>query len=150
MKTPKPLQPLLLLLAGCAGGGSTPMPTPNLNPAEQEKSYQEATAAYDQRDYKRALALLRPLAQAGHSDAISRMGQMYIHGEGVTQNYATAKDWFEKLAANYPKGYWFIGRLYEKGGPGLEKDLAKACDYYRKSGDSWSWTSDVERICPSP
>ena len=67
-------------------------------------------------------------------------------GPGIEQNYATAKQWYEKaIAAGDSHIYGWIGRLYEQGGPGLEQDLEQACSYYKKAGPLWE--KKAERTC---
>ena len=117
----------------------------NLSEAEQKKIFEEAKAAYDREDYARALELYQRLADAGHAEAMGRIGLMYkygygVHGYGVARDYASAKEWFEKAGdAGYSDGYRWIGNLYGEGGPGLEQNYATAKKWYEKviaAGDS--------------
>ena len=117
----------------------------NLSEAEQKKIFEEAKAAYDQGNYARALELYQRLADAGHAEAMGRIGIMYkygygVHGYGVARDYASAKEWFEKAGdAGYSDGYRWIGNLYGEGGPGLEQNYATAKKWYEKviaAGDS--------------
>ena len=106
----------------------------NLSAAEQEQIWQEAKAAYDKGNYARALEPLHQLAAAGHAEAMGRIGLMYQFGNGVAQDYASAKRWYEKaIAAGDSDGYWFIGDLYEQGGPGIEKNWATSKRWYEKA-----------------
>ena len=69
-------------------------------------------------------------------------------GPGIEQNYATAKEWYEKaIAADDRNSYIYgqIGRLYEQGGPGLEQDLEQACSYYQKV--DFGWQEAAEKVC---
>ena len=109
----------------------------NLSEAEKKQIFKEANAAYDQENHARALELYHRLAAAGHAKAMERIGLMYEQGNGVAQDYASAKRWFEKqAAAGDSDGYKLIGLLYEWGSPGLERNYASAKEWYEKSGDA--------------
>ena len=56
--------------------------------------------AWQKADYPAAVAIWRPLAEAGDSDAQFNLGQAYRLGRGVTLNLAVAKTWFERSAAS--------------------------------------------------
>lgn len=109
--------------------------TASLSEAEQEQILKEANAAYDKKDYARALELYQRLADTGHAKAMAEIGWMYDQGQGVARDYASAKEWYEKaIAAGYSNGYWRIGDLYKEGGPGIEKNWATAKRWYEKAG----------------
>lgn len=55
--------------------------------------------AWGQGDYGRAVAIWRPLADAGDGDAQFNMGQAYKLGNGVPADSAAALEWFRKAAA---------------------------------------------------
>lgn len=55
--------------------------------------------AWQQGDYDKAVAVWRPLAQAGDPDAQFNMGQAYKLGRGVRADMATAIDWYRKATA---------------------------------------------------
>jgi TPR repeat protein len=44
-------------------------------------------------------ALFNAGAKTGDADAIFDLGSLYSTGEGVTQDYAKAREWYEKAAA---------------------------------------------------
>lgn len=52
-------------------------------PAERPDPYSRAVALADQRQDSAALALLRPLAHAGHAEAALLLGRMHANGWGV-------------------------------------------------------------------
>lgn len=56
--------------------------------------------AWQKSDYPAAIAIWRPLAEAGDSDAQFNLGQAYRLGRGVALNLAVAKTWFERAAAS--------------------------------------------------
>jgi len=55
--------------------------------------------AWGQGDYGRAVAIWRPLADAGDGDAQFNMGQAYKLGNGVPADSAVALEWYRKAAA---------------------------------------------------
>jgi len=50
------------------------------------------------KNYAEALAILRPLGDAGNAQAQFRLGDAYADGHGVTRDYAAAEKWYEKSA----------------------------------------------------
>jgi cell division septation protein DedD len=56
--------------------------------------------AWQRADYSGAVAIWRPLAEAGDPDAQFNLGQAYRLGRGVPINLAAAKTWFERAAAS--------------------------------------------------
>jgi TPR repeat protein len=55
-------------------------------------------------DDKRAIELYTLSAEQGLARAQSNLGNMYASGQGVEQSFTTAKEWFEKAAAQEHKG----------------------------------------------
>ena len=54
--------------------------------------------AWQRGDYAGAVAIWRPLAEAGDADASFNMGQAYRLGRGVLVDLATAQSWLERAA----------------------------------------------------
>mgnify|MGYP000156120244 CR=1 FL=1 len=80
---------LVLLVAIAAG--STPAGA---------QSVKAGIEAWQRTDYSAAVAIWRPLAEAGDADAAFNLGQAYRLGRGVPLNLATAHGWFERAARN--------------------------------------------------
>lgn len=77
------------------------------------------------------------LRQAKEGDAIAEtdIGKMYAEGRGVDQDFAEAKAWFEKAAAqNQPDGLYNLGLMYANG-EGVPQDYATAVKWYRQAAD---------------
>ncbi len=115
--------------------------------AEQEKERADDTLAratsiivkiQDQMDDETkstAIAVFRTGAAHGHTPSMRNLGLLYESGRGVAQNYAKAREWYEKAAA---KGDAIamsnLGGLYADGF-GVAQDYAKAREWYEKAAD---------------
>ena len=95
--------------------------------------------AYDRADYKSALAVWLPEAEAGNAEAQTNVGEIYERGLGGTPNYEVAAFWYEKAAKQgNSRAQFNLGTLYEQG-LGVEKDPLKALNWYR---DAWGMPQD--------
>ena len=72
----------------------------------------------------------RPLAEQGDGEAQYRLGDMYLSGEGVPQDYVEAVRWF-RLAAEqgYAEAQDKLGAMYMDG-QGVPQDYAEAARWY--------------------
>ena len=67
------------------------------------------------------------------AEAQVRLGQLYANGQGVPQDYATARGWYEKAAAQgLAQAQYYLGSLYGIG-QGVPKDTAKAVEWWQKA-----------------
>ena len=78
---------LALLLAGTAAHA--------LSDSEKETLMTAAQQAYEKQDYATALEKWQPLAEAGDAEAQNSLGFLYLKGQGVPQDYAQARTWYE-------------------------------------------------------
>src|SRR5258708_124867 len=62
------------------------------------QSVKAGIEAWQRADYGSAVAIWRPLAEAGDTDAQFNLGQAYRLGRGVPINLALAKGWFGRAA----------------------------------------------------
>lgn len=62
------------------------------------QSVKAGIEAWQRSDYPAAVAIWRPLAEAGDADAQFNLGQAYRLGRGVPINLSAAKTWFERAA----------------------------------------------------
>jgi len=85
-------------------------------------------AAYQNGDYARALAEFQPLADEGDITAQYYMGELYLKGQGVPQDFEKAVKWYA-MAAEYGHGaaQANLGALLTLG-LGTRRDLETA--YY--------------------
>lgn len=66
--------------------------------SSQAGDLSDANAAFDHKDYAKALQLYQPLAKAGEPAAQSAIGSMYFFGNGVARNPRRAYMWFALAA----------------------------------------------------
>ncbi|PLW83695.1 peptidase C14 [Kineobactrum sediminis] len=105
--------------------------------------------AFDRADYKTALRVWLPAAEAGDADAQNSVGEIFERGLGTEPNYEVAVLWFRKAAEQGHKGAQFnLGTLYETG-KGVSQDKATALNWYRQawgvSEDQLVYQSDAEQ-----
>lgn len=100
----------------------------------QSDNIADAREAYKAREYSIAAKLLRPLVNAGNSDAMVLFGRMHLAGQGVVKDESIAVDLFKKSAdANNPEGTFYLARQMHRGN-GLPKDEKQAVALYLKAG----------------
>jgi TPR repeat protein len=84
---------------------------------------------------KDILAVFHAGADHGDATSMSVLGWLYHEGRGVVQDYAKAREWFEKAA---DKGHGMamlnLGQYYHFGWGGAQ-DYAKAREWYEKAAD---------------
>ena len=83
------MSPKYLVVAMIAAVVAAPLPA---------QSVKAGIDAWQRADYPGAVAIWRPLAEAGDADAQFNIGQAYRLGRGVPLDLAAAKIWFERAA----------------------------------------------------
>lgn len=97
---------------------------------------QDANVALDRRDYEAAVAILKPLAEAGDVDALGTMGNIYGFGWGVERDLKVAHDYWQRAARKHLSTAMFnLGALYLAGKPGFEQDAEKAAEWMRLAAE---------------
>ncbi len=87
------------------------------------------------RDYRRALALLRPAAEAGDAAAAYYVGLIYRSGYGVSADPAEAARWFARAARQeLPAAQFMLANAY-RDGDGVPRDEARALALYRSAAE---------------
>lgn len=104
--------------------------------------------AYDRADYRTALKVWLPQAEAGDPEAQNYVGQIYEKGLGLEEDYQSAAYWYKKAAEqDFSEAQINLGYLYEKG-LGVAQDSAKALNMYRKASgiqdDSLEFASTIQ------
>ena len=83
-----------------------------LGAAPARADLQDGINAYMDGDYAAALENLTPEAEADDVIAQYFLGEMYLHGKGVDQDFAQAAGWYERAAINgHPDAQAAIGSL---------------------------------------
>jgi TPR repeat protein len=86
---------------------------------------------------KQLVPVFRAAANNGNAVAIARLGWFYANGFGVTQDYAKARELYEK-ASSWPgendSAMNNLGALYQAGS-GVAQDYAKAREWYVKAAE---------------
>ena len=99
-------------------------------------SYAEGKQAYLDKDYARALEILKPLAENGDSQAQVTLGIMYDFGHGLAKDPAKAIEWYIKAAEQgIPVVQHDVGVKYFQG-QGVEKDYLKAAYWWEQSANA--------------
>jgi TPR repeat protein len=78
---------------------------------------------------------LEEAAEQGDAEAQCKLGVMYANGQGVTQDYGKALEWYRKSAEQgNSEAQYKLGVMYVKG-RGVAQDYGKALEWYRKSAE---------------
>jgi hypothetical protein len=103
---------------------------------ELGKWFAEAKRYLDAKQYAKALPPLQRAADAGNTDAMNRLGWLYMNGWGAPQDYARAREWFQKAAeAGEVVAMYNLGVLYEDG-LGVAQDYARAREWFQKAAEA--------------
>ena len=79
------------------------------------------------------LQTLHAQAAQGEAKAQNNLGLLYYNGRGVPQDYAKAREWWEKASAQgNAVAQYNLGVLYDFG-RGVPQDYAKARQWYEKA-----------------
>lgn len=75
-----------------------------------------AAVAYHDKQFSKAIAIWRPLAEQGNAEAQTLLGAMYWSGEGVPRDHAEAAKWYLRAAQKgYARAQNDIGFMYGFG-----------------------------------
>ena len=78
---------------------------------------------------------IRMAAEGGGVEAKYSLGIMYHEGEGVSQDYNIALDWFRQAAdEGHAFAQFTLGIMYYNG-EGVDKDYKEALIWYKKAAD---------------
>jgi TPR repeat protein len=76
-----------------------------------------------------------PQVRPQDGSAFYSEGVRYYYGRGVTQDYAKAREWYQKAAdQGNVEAMYDLGVLYDKG-QGVAQDYAKAREWWQKASD---------------
>lgn len=95
-----------------------------------------AFRAFSNGDYASALRLTQTGISRGEADAFWLLGLMHASGASVQQSNRLA---LEFLSAGVDKGATYgltlMGNIYQEGGYGVDRDIAKAAQLYKRGSD---------------
>lgn len=87
-------------------------------------------------NYGRAFELFEQAAKHEDRIAFFELGRLYEKGDAVAQDGQKAMHYYLRASdLGYVRGDYYIARLYERGGGGIDRDLETARKYYRKALD---------------
>lgn len=101
--------------------------------APENPIYAQAVAAYQQQDYARAFALLKPLAEQGDMTAQHNLAVLYQDGLGVRADMVQAAYWYEQAAQQGETEAQFMLGLIYSDGIGVTQDYERAAHWYRQA-----------------
>lgn len=89
--------------------------------------------AFDRADYRTALNVWLPSAQAGDAEAQAHVGEIFERGLGDSPNYEAARIWYLRAAKQgSTRAQFALGTLYEQG-LGVPKNQVAALNWYRQA-----------------
>lgn len=94
---------------------------------------EKGLSAVERRDWAAALAEFRPLAEKGDPDAAVNLGNLYMKGLGVPEDYESALRWFQKAAEQgsaVAQGKLGLMHYY---GFGVPENHAEAARWFQKA-----------------
>ncbi len=94
---------------------------------------------FDRADYRTALNVWMPTAEAGDAEAQVNVGEIFERGLGSEPNYEAAAIWYQRAAEQgNARAQFNLGTLYEQG-LGVEQDRMQALNLYRQA---WGMPED--------
>lgn len=108
------------ILIGCvnksAKVSSTSPVTTKSTSSPASVSFQAGVDAYKKEEYLQAITIWKTLAESGSVAAQYNLGQMYVKGEGVGQDFQEAAKWYTMAAeSGDAEAQYSIGLIYRKG-----------------------------------
>lgn len=101
----------------------------------EKEDMRRAIEALEQKDFNKAVALVRPHAQSGNPFAQWLLGDMYANGEGMPKDIRLALDWWTKAALQgLSDAQLSLGDSYAAG-QGVAEDWSEAVKWWRKAAD---------------
>jgi serine/threonine protein kinase len=129
----KPVPPL----AEPTRPSSEKRPEPLVDRAERARQlFAEAVEKQNAGLLEEAMTLYRQSAQMGEPRAMEALGEIFLEGKGVAENYAEASAWFRKAAdGGNLTAMLYLGYLYQSG-VGVAQNYASAIYWFGKAADA--------------
>lgn len=119
-----------------AKAGSGPKSPANQSAASSGNLVQQATKAYNSKNFAEALKLFQTAAAAGDAQAMFSLGIMHAKGEAVPASKSEALKWYKKSAeAGNIRGMFNTGVMLFSG-DGVLKDLNAAFNWTLKAAEA--------------
>lgn len=100
------------------------------------ETFEEGKDAYLNKDYARALEILKPLAEQGNSQAQITMGLMHDYGHGVPRDPTQSIKWYRMAAEQgVPLVQHDLGVKYFQG-QGVEQNYKEAAKWWEMSSNA--------------
>jgi TPR repeat protein len=114
---------LILVAAGLAAPASS----------QEQDALQKGLAAYQAGRFEEAMALWRPLAESGNTEAQYDVGVLFALGQGVEADPEVAANWYRRAASlGHAKAQFNLGVALLEG-KGVEADVTEAARWLEKS-----------------
>jgi len=106
---------------------------PNFCTLTADDFLNQGMAAYNTKDYAKAIELWRKAADMGNGWAMNNLGVCYRDGTGVPKDDAKKIEWYKKAAEQGHTGAMNGLAYCYKNGQGVPQDHAKAAELYEKA-----------------
>lgn len=103
----------------------------------RKNKIKQGLAAYDTGKYQTAYAILSSKYAGKNPDAQTTLGQMYLYGHVVEQDYKKAMEHFTRAASERYTAQFYIGLMFDDG-LGVERDGKQAFCWYIKAAENGS------------
>jgi tetratricopeptide (TPR) repeat protein len=108
------------------------------------QSLDDAIAAYQRKDFKKALSLFEAIGAQGSAVAQHNAGHMYVNGLGTKRNFPKAMAWYRRAAdQGYAPSQYDLGAMYAEG-EGVKPDPEIALMWFRKSAEQGFVRAEVK------
>ena len=99
---------------------------------DRDMTLSSGIAAFEAKEFRRALQLLTPLAEQGEAEAQFRLGVMFQNGLGVVANELRAQEWMRQGAEqDHPLAQHGLGVMYLYG-EGVPQDDTQALYWFER------------------
>jgi len=98
-------------------------------------------------NYEEAIVWQQRAVDADYASAMVYLGQMYLDAQAVPEDFARAKELFEKAAARGETAAFTALAWIYRAGVGVPQDYGRAMEYYRQGaalGNDWAMTNIAE------
>ena len=101
--------------------------------SQEEDTFQRGLAAYQAGRFEETMALWRPLAESGNTEAQYNVGVLFALGQGVVADPEVAANWYRRAASlGHAKAQFNLGVALLQG-KGVEADMTEAARWLEKS-----------------